>query len=165
MKLQFQEWLKKGFIRPSVSPWGASVLFLKKKGGTLRLCVDYRQLNKMTVKNNYPLPRIDDLFDQLKGASVFLKIDLRFGYHQLRIKDTDVHKTTFRTWYERYEFLVMPFGLTNAPVAFMDLMNRVFRPYVDQFVIVFIDDILVYSKDLENHDTHLRVVLETLRKE
>ena len=141
------------------------MLFVKKKDGTLRLCVDYRQLNKMTVKNKYPLPRIDDLFDQLKGASVFSKIDLRSGYHQLRIKDTDVHNTTFRTRYGHNEFLVMPFGLTNAPVAFMDLVNRVFRPYVDQFIVVFIDDILVYSKDRENHDMHLRVVLETLRKE
>ena len=119
----------------------------------------------MTVKNKYPLPRIDDLFDQLKCASVFSKIDLRSGFHQLRIKDADVHKTTFRTRYGHYEFLVMSFGLTNAPTAFMNLMNRVFRSYVDQFVLVFIDDILVYSKDREDHDTHLRVVLETLRKE
>ena len=133
--------------------------------GTLWLYINYRQLNKLIVKNEYPLPRIDDLFDQLKGASIFSKIDLRFGYHQLRIKDVDVHKTTFRTRYGHYEFLVMSFGLTNALEAFMDLMNRVFRPCVDQFVIVFIDDILVYSKDRENHDTYLRVVLETLRKE
>ena len=119
----------------------------------------------MTVKNKYLLPRIDDLFDQSKGASVFSKIDLRSGYHQLRIKDTDVHKTTFRASYGHYEFLVMPFGLTNAPTTFMDLMNLVFRPYVDQFFVVFIDHILVYSKDQKNHDTHLRVVLETLRKE
>ena len=119
----------------------------------------------MTVKNKYPLPRIDDLFDKLKSASVFSKSDLRSGYHQLRIKDTDVHKTAFRMWYGHYEFLVMSFGLTNAPVAFMDLMNCVFRPYVYQFVVAFIDDILVYSNDQENHDTHLRVVLETLRKE
>ena len=141
------------------------MLFVKKKDGTLRLCVDYRQLNKMTVKNKYPLLRIDDLFDQLKGASVFLKADLRSGYHQLKIKDEDVHKTTFRTRYKHYEFLVMPFGLTNAPTDFMDLMNLVFRSYLAQFVVVFIDDILVYSKDREDHDTHLRVVLETLRKE
>ena len=141
------------------------MLFVKKKDGMLRLCVDYRQLNKMTVKNKYPLPRIDDLFDQLKGASVFLKIDLQSKYHQLRIKDTYVHKTAFRTQYGHYEFLVMSFRLTNAQAAFMDLMNRVFRPYIDQFVVVFIDDILVYSKDWEDHDTHLRVVLETLRKE
>ena len=125
-----QELLEKGSIRSSVSPWGALVLFVKKKDTTLRLCVDYRQLNKMTVKNKYLLPRIDDLFDQLKGVSVFWKINLRSGYHQLRIKDADVHKTAFRMRYGHYEFLVMPFGLTNAPTAFMDLMNRVFRPYV-----------------------------------
>ena len=165
LKLQLQELLEKGFIRPSVPSWGALVLFVKKKDGTLRLCIGYRQLNKLTVKNKYPLPRIDDLFDQLKGASIFSKIDFRSGYHQLKIKDVDVHKTTFRTRYGHYEFLVMPCGLTNAPVAFMDLMNRVFRPYMDKFVVVFINDILVYSKDRENHDTHLRVVLETLRKE
>ena len=165
LKLQLQELLEKGFIRPSVSPWGAPVLFIKKKDGTLRLCIDYRQLNKLTVKNKYPLPRIDDLFDQLKGASIFSKINLRSGYHQVKIKDTDVHKTAFRTRYGHYEFLIMSFGLTNAPTTFMDLMNRVFQPYVDQFIIVFIDDILVYSKDRENHYTHLRVVLETLRKE
>ena len=160
-----QELLDKGFIRPNVSPWGAPVLFVKKKDGTLQLCVDYRQPNKMTVKNKYLLPIIDDLFDQLKGASVFLKIDLRSGYHQLRIKDVDVNNTALRTRNGHYEFLVMPFGLTNAPMAFMDLMNRVFRPFLDRFVVVFIDDILIYSKDREDHDTHLRVVLETLRKE
>ena len=165
LKLQLQELLEKGFIRPSVSPWGAPVLFVKKKDGTLRLCIDYRQLNKLTVKNKYPLPRIDDLFDQLKGASIFSKIDLRSGYHQLRMKDADVYKTAFRTRYGHYEFLVMPFGLKNATAAFMDLMNHVFRPYVDQFVVVFIDETLVYSKDQKILDTHLRVVLETLRKE
>ena len=123
------------------------MLFVKEKDGILRLCVDYRHLNKMTGKNKYLLPRIDDLFNQLKGESGFSKINLRYGYHQLRIKDAEVHKTTFRTWHEHYEFLVMPFGLTNAPAAFMNLMNRFFRPYVDRFVVVFIDDILVYSKD------------------
>ena len=141
------------------------MLFVKKKDGTLWLCIDYRQLNKLTVKNKYPLPRIDDLFDQLKGASIFSKIDLRSKYHQLRIKYVDVHKTTFRMRYGHFEFLVMSFGLTNAPTTFMDLMNRVFRPYVYHFVVFFIDNILVYSRDRENHDTHLRVVLETLRKE
>ena len=141
------------------------MLFVYKKYGTLRLFVDYRQLNKMTVKKKYLLPIIDDLFDQLKGAGVFLKIDLHFGYHQLNIKDEDVNKTTFRMWYGHYEFLVMPFLLTNAPTKFMDLMNRVFQPFLDWFVMVFIDDIPVYSKDREDHDTHLRVVLETLRKE
>ena len=141
------------------------MLFVKKKDGTPRLCVDYRQLNKMTVKNKYPLPKVDDLFDQLKGASIFSNIDLRSGYHQLRIKDVDVHKTTFRTRYGHYEFLVMSFGLTNAPAAFIDLMNHVFQPYVNQFVVLFLDDILVYSKDREDHDTHIRVVLETLKNE
>ena len=131
LKLQLQELLEKGFIRPSVSPWGAIVLFVKKKDDTLWLYVDYRHLNKMTVKNKYLLPRIDDLFDQLKGAGVFSKINLRSGYHQLRIKDADVNKTTFRTWYGHYEFLVMPFGLTNALAAFMDLMNHFF----DRFYI------------------------------
>ena len=126
LKLQLQELLEKGFIRPSVSPWGAPVLFIKKKDGTLRLCVDYRQLNKMTVENKYLLPRIDDLFDQLKGAGVFLKIDLRSRYHQLRIKDVDVHKTAFRMRYGHCKFYVMPFGLTNARAAFMNLMNCVF---------------------------------------
>ena len=131
LKLQLQELLEKGFIRPSVSPWGDPVLFVRKKDDTLRLCVDYRQLNKMTVKNKYSLPRIDDLFEQVKGASVFSKIDLRSGYHQVRIKDVYVHKMVFRTRYGHYEFLVIPFGLANAPTAFMDLMNRVFRLYVD----------------------------------
>ena len=153
LKLQFQELLEKGFIQPSVSPWGAPMLFVKKKDGTLRLCIDYRQLNKLTLKNKYPLPKIDDLFNQLKGASIFLKIDLRSGYHQLRIKDVDVHKTTLRVRYGHYEFLVMSFGLKNAPTTFMDLMNHVFRLYVDQFVIVFIDNILMYSK-VEKITTH-----------
>ena len=164
LKSQLQELLDKGFIRPSVSPWGAPVLFVKKKDGTLRMCIDYRQINKVTVKNKYPLPRIEDLFDHLKGAGVFSKIDLRSGYYQLRVKEGDVPKIAFRTRYGHYEFLVMPFGLTNAPAEFMDLMNRVFRPYVDQFVVVFIDDILVYSKDAQEHEQHLRIVLETLRE-
>ena len=155
--------MSKGFIRPSVSPWGAPVLFVKKKDGTMRMCIDYRQLNKVMVKNKYPLPRIDDLFDQLQGAALFSKIDLRSGYHQLRIKPSDVAKTAFRTRYGHYEFLVMSFGLTNAPAAFMELMNGVFRPYLDSFVIVFIDDILVYSKTEADHTCHLRVVLQTLR--
>ena len=131
LKLQLQELLEKGIIHPSVSPWGALVLIVKKKDGTLRLCIDYTQLNKLRIKNKYSLPRIDDLFNQLKGASIFSKIDLRSGYHQLRIKDVDVHKMEFRTRYVHYEFLVMSFSLTNALADFMDLMNRVFRPYVD----------------------------------
>ncbi|KAL4026595.1 hypothetical protein IC575_015031 [Cucumis melo] len=129
----------------------------------MRLCIDYRELNKVTVKNRYPLPRIDDLFDQLQGATVFSKIDLRSGYHQLRIKDEDVPKTTFRSRYGHYEFIVMAFGLTNAPAVFMDLMNRVFREFLDTFVIVFIDDILIYSKTEAEHEEHLRMVLQTLR--
>ena len=137
--------MDKGFIRPSTSPWGALVLFVKKKDKTLRLCIDYRQLNWVTIKNRYPLPRIDDLFDQLRGARVYSKIDLRTGYHQLRVRDTDIPKTAFRTRYGHFEFTVMPFGLTNAPAAFMDLMHRIFQPYLNQFVVVFVDDILIYS--------------------
>ena len=164
LKTQLQKLLDKGFIRPSVSPWGAPVLFVKKKDGTLRMCINYRQINKVTVKNKYPLPRIEDLFDQLRGASVFSKIDLRSGYYQLRVKEVDVPKIVFRTRYGHYEFLVMLFRLTNAPAMFMDLMNRVFRPYLDQFVVVFVDDILVYSKDAQEHEYHLRIVLQTLRE-
>ncbi|KAL4010633.1 hypothetical protein IC575_030136 [Cucumis melo] len=163
LKVQLQELLDKGFIRPSVSPWGAPVLFVKKKDGSMRLCIDYRELNKVTVKNRYPLPKIDDLFDQLQGATVFSKIDLRSGYHQLRIKDEDVPKTAFRSRYGHYEFIVMSFGLTNAPAVFMDLMNRVFREFLDTFVIVFIDDILIYSKTEAEHEEHLCMVLQTLR--
>ncbi|KAJ1692761.1 hypothetical protein LUZ63_009459 [Rhynchospora breviuscula] len=164
LKTQLEELLKLGFIRPSTSPWGAPVLFVKKKDGSMRLCVDYRELNKVTVKNRYPLPRIDDLFDQLQGSSVYSKIDLRSGYHQLRIRDKDIEKSAFRTRYGHYEFLVMPFGLTNAPAAFMDLMNRVFQDALDTYVIVFIDDILVYSKSHEEHTEHLQAVLQRLRE-
>ncbi|KAI3811474.1 hypothetical protein L1987_21198 [Smallanthus sonchifolius] len=162
---QLQELSDKGFIRPSSSPWGAPVLFVKKKDGSFRMCIDYRELNKLTVKNRYPLPRIDDLFDQLQGASIFSKIDLRSGYHQLRVKEEDIPKTAFRTRYGHYEFVVMPFGLTNAPAVFMDLMNRVCRPYLDKFVIVFIDDILIYSKSKQEHEEHLRLVLDLLKQE
>ncbi|KAA3474134.1 DNA/RNA polymerases superfamily protein [Gossypium australe] len=154
LKAQIQELLDRGFIRPSVSPWGTPVLFVKKKDGAMRMCIDYRHI----------LPSIDDLFDQLKGAAVFSKIDLRSGYHQLKVKEADIHKMAFRTRYGHYEFLVMPFGLTNAPAAFMDIMNRVFQQFLDQFVVAFIDDILVYSKSEEEHDAHLRVVLQILRE-
>ncbi|KAD4981870.1 hypothetical protein E3N88_18541 [Mikania micrantha] len=162
---QLQELLDKGFIRPSFSPWGAPVLFVKKKDGSFRMCIDYRELNKLTIKNRYPLPRIDDLFDQLQGAQYFSKIDLRSGYHQLRIQEEDIPKTAFRTRYGHYEFMVMPFGLTNAPAVFMDLMNQVRKPYLDQFVIVFIDDILIYSRNEKEHEQHLKIVLELLKEE
>ncbi|GJV88063.1 putative reverse transcriptase domain-containing protein [Tanacetum coccineum] len=162
---QLKELLEKGFIRPSSSPWGAPVLFVKKKDGSFRMCIDYRELNKLTVKNRYPLPRIDDLFDQLQGSSVYSKIDLRSGYHQLRIREEDIPITAFRTRYGHYEFQVMPFGLTNAPAVFMDLMNRVCKPYLDKFVIVFIDDILIYSKNKDEHEKHLKIILELLKKE
>jgi len=164
LKTQLEELLEKGYIQPSISPWGAPTLFVKKKDGTLKLCIDYRELNKITVKNRYPLPRIDDLFDQLRGAGTFSKIDLRSGYHQLRIKDEDIPKTAFRTQYGRYEFVAMPFGLTNALAAFMDLMNRVFKPHLDQFVVVLVDDILIYLRTPEDHTRHLRTALEVLRK-
>ncbi|GJV08831.1 putative reverse transcriptase domain-containing protein [Tanacetum coccineum] len=162
---QLQELSDKGFIRPSSSPWGAPVLFVKKKDGSFRMCIDYRELNKLTVKNRYPLPRIDDLFDQLQGSSVYSKIDLRSGYHQLRVREEDIPKTAFRTRYGHYEFQVMPFGLTNAPAVFMDLMNRVCKPYLDKFMIVFIDDILIYSKNKEENEEHLKLILELLKKE
>nr|GFA98247.1 putative reverse transcriptase domain-containing protein [Tanacetum cinerariifolium] len=142
----------KGFIKPSSSPWGAPVLFVKKKDGSFRMCIDYRELNKLTVKNHYPLLRINDLLDQLQGSSVYSKIDLRSGHHQLRVREEDIPKTAFRTRYGHYEFQVMPFGLTNAPAVFMDLMNRVCKPYLDKFVIVFIDDFLIYSKSKKEHE-------------
>nr|GEY35393.1 putative reverse transcriptase domain-containing protein [Tanacetum cinerariifolium] len=162
---QLQELSDKGFIRPSSSPWGAPVLFVKKKDGSFHMCIDYRELNKLTVKNCYPLPRIDDLFDQLQGLSVYSKIDLRSGYHQLRVRKEDIPKTVFRTRYGHYEFQVMPFGMTNAPAVFMDLMNRVYKPYLDKFVIVFIDYILIYSKNKKEHEEHLTLILELFKKD
>ncbi|GAU33777.1 hypothetical protein TSUD_393390 [Trifolium subterraneum] len=164
LKSQLEELLQKHFIRPSVSPWGAPVLLVKKKDGTMWLCIDYRQLNKVTIKNKYPLPCIDDLLDQLRGATIYSKIDLRSGYHQIRIRTSDVSKTAFRTRCGHYEFLVMPFGLTNAPAVFMDYMTRIFQPYLDKFVVIFIDDILIYSKDPQEHAEHLRIVLNILRE-
>nr|GFA06844.1 putative reverse transcriptase domain-containing protein [Tanacetum cinerariifolium] len=162
---QSKELSDKGFIRPSSSPWGAPVLFVKKKDGSFRMCIDYRELNKLMVKNRYPLPMINDLFDQFQGSSIYSKIDLRPGYHQLRVREEDFPKTTFRARYRHYEFQVMPFRLTKAPVVFMDLINRVCKPYLDKFVIVFIDDILIYSKDEKEHEEHLKAILELLKKE
>ncbi|GKA37282.1 putative reverse transcriptase domain-containing protein [Tanacetum coccineum] len=162
---QLQELSDKGFIRPSSSPWGTPVLFVKKKDGSFLMCIDYQELNKLTVKNCYPLLKIDDLFDQLQGSSVYSKIDLRSGYHQLRVLEEDIPKTAFSTQYGHYEFQVMPFGLTNALAVFMDLMNRVCKPYLDEFVIVFIDDILIYSKNKQEHEEHLKLILELLKKE
>nr|GEU82466.1 hypothetical protein [Tanacetum cinerariifolium] len=162
---QLKELSVKGFIRPSSSPWGAPVLFVKQKDGSFRMCINYRELNKLTIKNRYPLPRIDDLFDQLQGSSVYSKIDLRSGYHQLRIREEDIPITAFRTRYGHYEFQVMPFELTNAPAVFMDLMNRLCKPYLDKFMIVFIDDILIYSKNKEEHGENLKTILNLARSE
>jgi hypothetical protein len=162
LKKQLAELQAKGFIRSSSSPWGAPVLFVEKKDGTQWMCVDYRSLNEVTIKNKYPMPQIEDLFDQMKGASVFSKIDLRSGYHQLKIWESDIPKTAFRTRYGLYEYTVMSFGLTNAPAYFMYLMNKVFMEYLDKFVVVFIDDILVFSK-MKEHKKHLRLVLEQLQ--
>jgi hypothetical protein len=159
LKEQLQELLDKRYIQPSASPWGAPVIFIPKKDGTQRMYVDYHSINEVTIKNKYPLPRIDDLVDQLKGACVFSKIDLRSGYHQLKIRDTDIPKTAFITPYGLYEYTVMSFGLTNAPAYFMYLMNKVFMEYLDKFVVVFIDDILIFSKNEEEHDEHLHLVL------
>ena len=164
LKKQLAELLAAGFIRESKSPYGAPILFVKKKGGELRMCVDYRALNNITVKNSYPLPRMDELFDRLVGARYFTKLDLRSGYHQIRIKDGDIPKTAFRTRYGHYEFLVLPFGLTNAPATFMHLMHQTFRAQLDDFVIVFLDDILIYSKTLEDHRRHVAEVMQILRR-
>jgi hypothetical protein len=163
LKEQLQELLDKGYICPSASPWGAPIIFVLKKDGTQRMCMDYRSLNEVTIKNKYPLSRIDDLFDQLKGVCVFSKIDLRSGYHQLKIRASDIPKTAFITQYGLYEYTVMSFGLTNAPAYFMYLMNKDFMEYLDKFVVVFIDDILIFSKNKEEHDEHLRLVLQKLR--
>jgi hypothetical protein len=164
LKLQLKEMMDKGYIRPNASPWGAPTLFVKKKYGTLRLCIDYRQLNKTTIKNKYPLTRIDELSDQLNDASIFSKIDLRYGYHQVRIKDEDIYKTTSRTRHGHYEFVVFPFGLTNPPATFMCLMNNVLSKFLEKFVLVFINDILIYSKNREEHAEHLKPVLQVLRE-
>jgi hypothetical protein len=162
LKIQLQGMLDKGYIRPSTSPWGYSALFVEKKDKELRLCVDYRPLNAVTIKNKYPVSRTDIMFDQLAGAQVFSKIDLCSGYHQIKIRIEDILKTAFTTRYGLYEYLVMSFGLTNAPAHFMYLMNSVFMSELDQFVVVFIDDILVYSKSMEEYEEHLRIVLQQL---
>jgi transposase InsO family protein len=164
LKEQLAELVEKGWIRPSTSPYGAPVLFALKKDNSLRLCIDYRALNTITIKNRYPLPNTADLFDQLQGAKIFSKIDLRSGYHQIRIAEEDIEKTAFRTRYGHFEFLVMPFGLTSAPATFMTLMNDIFRDVTDQFVVIFIDDILIYSESIEEHRKHVKVVLDRLRQ-
>ena len=164
LRRQIDELCNKNLIRPSQSPYGAPILFVKKKDGSLRLCVDYRALNRITIKNKYPLPRIEELFDQLYQATIFSKIDLRSGYHQIRIAPEDTHKTAFRTRYGHFEFLVLPFGLTNAPATFMTLMNDIFRPLLDKCVVVYLDDILVFSRSHEEHLQHLQQVLDILRE-
>lgn len=164
MKKQLDEKLGKGFIRPSASPWGSHVLFVSKKDGTIRVCIDYRSLNEVAIKHKYPLPNIEDLFDRLNGAKVFSKIDLRSGYYQLKIRPEDIRKTTSVTRYGLYECTVMSYRLTNAPAYFMYLMNKVFMEYLDKFVVVFIDDILIFSLSEEEHEQHLRLVLEKLQE-
>jgi hypothetical protein len=163
MNVQLKELLDKGYIHPSSSPWGCPALFVKKKDQSLRLCVDYQPLNAITIKNKYPLPRINILFDQLAGAKVFSKVDLHSSYHEIKIRPKDIPKIAFSIRYGLYEYLVMSFGLTNAPPHFMYLMNSVFMSELDKFVMVFIDDILVYSKNEEKHEQHLRVILQRLR--
>jgi hypothetical protein len=164
LKIQLQGLLDKGYICPSISPWGSSTLFVEKKDKEMRLCVDYRPLNAVTIKNKYPLPRIDILFDQLAGAQVFSKIDLHSGYHQIKIRAEDIPKTAFTTRYGLFEYLVTSFGLTNAPAPFMYLMNSVFMPKLDKFVVVFIDDILIYLRSMEEQEEHLQIVLQRLQE-
>jgi hypothetical protein len=163
LKKQLAELQATRFIRPSSSSWGTPLLFVDKKDGTQRMYIDYRSLNEVTIMNKYPFPRIEDLFNQMKGASVFLKIDFRSGYHQLKIQESDIPKTAFHNHYGLYEYTMMSFGLTNAPAYFMYLMNNVFMEYLDKFVVVFIDDILIFSKTEEEHERHLRFVSVKLR--
>jgi hypothetical protein len=162
--MQLKELLDLGLILPSVSPWGVLVIFIWKKDGSWGLSINYHQLNKTMIKNQYPLPRIDDLFDKMKGTTMFSKINLRSGYHQLQIKEDDIPNTAFKMRFGHYEFTVLPFGLTNAPGVFMSLMNWVFREYLDKFIQVFFDDILIYSQTREEHDENLILVLQYLRE-
>ncbi|KAG0749205.1 hypothetical protein G6F29_013894 [Rhizopus arrhizus] len=162
LQKQLKELLSLGLIRPSSSPWGAPVLFVRKKDGSMRMCIDYRALNKLTVRNSHPLPRIDECLDRLKGAKFFTSLDLKSGYHQVRIASEDVPKTAFNTRYGQYEFLVLPFGLTNAPPTFQSLMNRVLNDCLDKFALVYLDDILIFSKTKEEHQQHVRHVLANL---
>jgi len=164
LRRQLEELIDAGFVRPSKAPYGAPVLFQKKADGSLRMCVDYRALNKVTIKNKYPVPLVQDLMDRLSGASVFTKLDLRSGYWQVRIAEGDEHKTTCVTRYGSYEFLVMPFGLTNAPATFCNLMNDVLYEFLDDFVVVYLDDIVVFSRSMNEHVVHLSRVLSRLRE-
>lgn len=163
LRAQLDELLELGYIQPSTSPWAAPVLFVKKKDGSLRLCIDYRGLNAITVKNKYPLPLLDEFFDRFQGAQFFSKLDLQQGYHQLRIAESDIPKTAFSTRYGHFEYPVMSFGLTNAPASFQGLMNDIFRDHLDKNIVVFLDDILIFSKTFEDHLTHNRAALDLLR--
>jgi hypothetical protein len=164
LKVQLEELLIKGYIKPNKSPYGALVFFVHKKDGTLRMCVDYRAFNKVTMKNRYPLPRINNLFDRLSGAKMFSRIDLRSGYYQIQIVDRDEKKIVCRTRYCSYKFLVMPFGFTNAPATFCTLMNDIFPEWLDEFVVVYIDDILIYNGSMEEPVKHLQKVFQRLRE-
>jgi len=164
LKVQLEELLTKWYIKPSEWPYGAPIFFVHKKYGTLRMCVDYRALNKVTVKNQYPLPWIDDLFDRLLWAKVFSRVDLRSGYYQIQVIEGDEEKTAYRTRYGSYEFLVMPFGFINAPSTFCTLMNDIFQEWFDDFIVVYIDDILIYSDSMEEHVEHLRKVFQKLKE-
>jgi hypothetical protein len=164
LKKQLSQLLEKGLIRPSVSTWGAPYLFVPKKDGGLRMCLDYRALNNLTIKNKCPMPRIDEIFDRLQGAQYFTSLDLRSGYYQIRMKDADIPKTFIRTRYGSFEFLVMLFGLTNAPSTFQAVMNDVFREYLDEFVMVYIEDILIFSRTAEDHLRHVELILARLRQ-